>query len=185
MKQTLLAKRYAKALFELALSENLSDKVNTDMELLAAVMNENRELRRVMANPLITPQRKKSLMNELFGSRFNPLSIKFVTILVKKGREQILAEVAGQYQEIFLEHNNIALVDLTTAYPADESLARKISDVAKQNTNKSLRFNLHTDPSIIGGFKLRMGDYLLDDSITKVLAELQKEFDKNLYIKRF
>ncbi len=185
MKQTLLAKRYAKALFELALSEKVSDRVNTDMELLASVMNENRELRRVMANPLITPARKKSLMSALFGKQFDTLSIKFIHILIRKSREQLLAEIAAQYQDIFLEYNNIALVDLTTAYEAGESLSEKIGDLIHKKTDKSLRFTLHTDPGLIGGFKLRMGDYLLDNSISKVLAEMHKEFDKNLYIKRF
>ena len=185
MKQILLAKRYAKALFELALNEKVTDQVNNDMESIAAVMAENRELRRVMANPLITPQRKISLMKSIFGAQRTAVSMKFVEILIRKGREQQIAEIAEQYRQLYLDHNNIAVVELTTAFDANDQVTQKVAALIHHKSNKTLRFKLKTDPAIIGGYKMKIGDYLLDDSISKVISNLHKEFDKNLYIKRF
>lgn len=185
MKQILLAKRYAKALFELALQEKAAESVFDDMETVAAVISENRELRRVMANPLITPARKSALMNALFGSLISPLSLRFFDILVRKGREQQIEEIARQYTALYLDHNNIAVAELTTAYVANDHIRNSIAGLVRQNTSKTLKFSETTDPEIIGGFRLKIGDYLLDASISKIISNLHKEFDKNLYIKRF
>ncbi|HQO49212.1 MAG TPA: ATP synthase F1 subunit delta [Bacteroidales bacterium] len=185
MKQILLAKRYAKALFELALQEKATEKVFHDMETVATVISENRELRRVMANPLITPARKSGLMNALFGSLISPLSLRFFDILVRKGREQQIEEIAKQYAALYLDHNNIAVAELTTAFAANESIKNTITGLVRHNTDKTLQFSLTTDPEIIGGFRLKIGDYLFDASISKIISNLHKEFDKNLYIKRF
>jgi F-type H+-transporting ATPase subunit delta len=185
MKQILLAKRYAKALFELALQEKVTPRVHSDMLLVADVMAENRELRRVMTNPLITASKKNSLMKSLFGNFLSPLSLKFIEILVRKGREQQLAEIAIQYNKLYLDFNNIAVVELVSAYPSDASLRAKITEIVAKNTDSTLQFKETTDPEIIGGFKLKIDDYLLDATISKIISNLHKEFDKNLYIKRY
>lgn len=185
MKQILLARRYAKALFELAILEKTSDAVHADMEIIAAVMDENRELRRVMSNPLITPSKKLSIMQHLFGKHISALSLKFFAVLIRKGREQQIPEIALQYQMLYLEHNNIAVAELVTAYPADESIKNTIAALVKQGSDKKLLFRTSTNPGIIGGFKLKINDYLLDATISNIIAKLHKEFDKNLYIKRF
>lgn len=185
MKQILLAKRYAKALFELALQQNVSDRVSRDMEAVAEVMAENRELRRVMTNPLINPPRKFKLMKELFGAIISPLSLRFFEILILKGREQQIEEIARQYNALYLDHHNIAVAELTTAFAANESIKNTITGLVRHNTDKTLQFSLTTDPEIIGGFRLKIGDYLFDASISKIISNLHKEFDKNLYIKRF
>jgi F-type H+-transporting ATPase subunit delta len=185
MKQILLAKRYAKALFELTLQEKATTRVHSDMEIVADVMAENRELRRVMTNPLITASKKYSLIKSLFGTFLSPLSLKFIEILIRKGREQQLAEIAIQFNKLYLDFNNIAVAELVTAYPSDASLRAKITELVAQNTDRTLQFKESIDPEIIGGFKLKIDDYLFDATISKIISNLHKEFDKNLYIKRF
>lgn len=185
MKRILLAKRYAKALFEIALQEKAISEVNDDMELLMTVMAENRELRKLMTNPLITPLKKNQLMMSIFGSHLNKISKKFIEILIRKGREQEVAEIAYQYHKHFLDYNDIALAQLVTAYPADDYLRERITKLAQFSANKTLRFKESVQPEIIGGFKLQIDDYLYDATIQKIIADLHKEFAKNLYIKRF
>ncbi len=59
MKNILLARRYAKALFDLAVEEGVIDQVNDDMKLIADVLSENKALRRMLLSPVIPPARKK------------------------------------------------------------------------------------------------------------------------------
>jgi F-type H+-transporting ATPase subunit delta len=185
MKRILLAKRYAKALFEIALQQQAVAEVNDDMELLVKVMAENRELRKLMSNPLITPLKKNQLMMSIFGSHLSKISKKFIEILIRKGREQEVTEIAHQYHQLYLDHNNIAEAQLVTAYPADDYLRERITQLALFSANKTLRFKESVQPDIIGGFKLQIDDYLYDATIKKIIADLHKEFAKNLYIKRF
>jgi F-type H+-transporting ATPase subunit delta len=185
MKNTLLAKRYAKALFDLAVEDNVIESTSKDMMLVTVVMNENRELRKLMANPVIPPARKKLIIRKIFENNLGKHSLTFLDILVRKGREMNILEIAHQFNELYLDHKNIASVDVTTAVEINAELREKLVKRFKELTNKTLQMTEYVDPEIIGGFVLKMDDYLYNASISKEISRLHKEFDKNLYIKGF
>jgi F-type H+-transporting ATPase subunit delta len=185
MKNTLLAKRYAKALFDLAVEDNVIENTSKDMLLVTAVMNENRELRKLMANPVIPPARKKLIIRKIFENHLGKHSLTFLDILVRKGREMNILEIAHQFNELYLDHKNIASVDITTAIAINAELRDKLVKRFRELTNKTLQMTEKVDPEIIGGFVLKMDDYLYNASISKEISRLHKEFDKNLYIKGF
>ncbi|PKP53724.1 MAG: ATP synthase F1 subunit delta [Bacteroidetes bacterium HGW-Bacteroidetes-1] len=185
MKQILLAKRYAKALFDLAIEEKVIEKINVDMELVAVVMKENRELRRLMINPVISPGRKKSIIKSIFGTHIDKRSLAFLDILVRKGREMEIGEIAVQFNILFLDYKNIAIANLVTATAINDDLGKRIASLLSSHTSKEIKVEKTIEPEIIGGFKLNMDDYLYDASISKIIRKLHKEFDKNLFIKGF
>jgi len=185
MKNTLLSKRYAKALFDLAIEDKVIEDANSDMLLVARVMNENRELRKLMANPVIPPARKKLIIRKIFENHLSKHAITFLDILVRKNREMYIVEIAHQFNLLFLDYKNIASVDVTTAVQIQAELRDSMLKNFKELTNKTLQLTEKIDPDIIGGFVLKMDDYQFDASVSKELSRLHKEFDKNLYIKGF
>ncbi|MDP3463746.1 MAG: ATP synthase F1 subunit delta [Bacteroidales bacterium] len=185
MKSILLAKRYAKALFDLAISDKITDKVNSDMELINAVLSENRELRKLMTNPVVPPARKKLVMKRIFEQHLQPLSLAFIDILIRKNREQEIQLISESYSELYLDYMNIAVVNLTTATAIEPALKQKIADLIGVKTQKTLRINNSVDAKLIGGFVLKMDDYQYDASIKRVIRRLHDEFDKNLFRKEF
>jgi F-type H+-transporting ATPase subunit delta len=185
MKNSLLAKRYAKALFDLAVEDNVIESTSKDMLLVTAVMNENRELRKLMTNPVIPPARKKLIIRKVFENHLGKHSLTFLDILVRKGREMNILEIAHQFNELYLDHKNIASVDITTAIEINAELRDKLVKRFKELTSKTLQMTEHIDPEIIGGFVLKMDDYLYNASVSEEISRLHKEFDKNLYIKGF
>jgi F-type H+-transporting ATPase subunit delta len=185
MKNTLLAKRYAKALFDLAVEDKVVEDTHVDMLLVAEVMNQNRELRKLMANPVIPPARKKLIIRKIFENHLGKHSLTFLDILVRKGREMNILEIAHQFNVLYLEFKNIASVDITTAVAIDSVLREKMLKRFRELTSKTLQLNEKIDPEIIGGFVLKMDDYQFNASVSKELSRLHKEFDKNLYIKGF
>lgn len=99
MKNILLAKRYAKALFDLAVEDKVIESTQTDMLLVSTVMNENRELRKLMSNPVIPPSRKRMIIRKIFENHIGKHSLSFLEILVRKGREQEIGEITNQFNE--------------------------------------------------------------------------------------
>lgn len=184
-KNSILAKRYAKALFAMALEKGTIDTVNSDMELVANVVGENRELRQLMVNPIVTALRKQRIFKSVFEKHIDKLSISFLNILIRKGREIEVTEIANQYQLLYLEHKNIIVAEVVTAIDIDEETSKRITNLVANLSKKEIRIKSKIDPSIIGGFKINMEDYQYDASIRKIIDNMHKEFDKNLFVRRF
>lgn len=185
MKNILLSIRYATALFDLSISGKQLDQVHADMKLVAATLAENRELRKLMTNPVVPPSKKKTVIRSIFENHVQPLTLAFMDILIRKGREQEIAMIAEHFGQMYLDYNNIAVVELETATPLPEALEQKISGLISAQTNKKINISGSVDKELIGGFVLRMGDYQYDASIRRVIKRLHDDFDKNLFIKEF
>ncbi len=121
----------------------------------------------------------------MFEGKIDKRSLAFLDILIRKGREEQVHDIAQQFYESYLDHKNIAVVEITTATAIDEALSRKMLQVMEARTQKTIQMQQKLDPEMIGGYKLKMQDYQYDASISKVISRLHKEFDKNLFIKGF
>ena len=88
MAETKVASRYAKSLIELALEQNVLEAVKNDMDLLIKTCAANRELSAMPKNPVIHGYKKLAIMKKLFGDKMNKLSIAFIDIITRKGREE-------------------------------------------------------------------------------------------------
>ena len=184
MRVTLLAKRYALALFDLAVEMKILDKVEKDMELVNTVLKENRPLRKVMANPVIDWPKKDKVMTALFKGKVEPLTEKFLRLIIRKGREEYILFVCDAFVDIYKEYNNIMPLTLTTAYKVDKKVKEAILTKFRKVTDKKLEVTEKVDEDIIGGFRLEFEDYQYDDSVKIQLKRLGKEFSENLYISK-
>ncbi|HMM12946.1 MAG TPA: ATP synthase F1 subunit delta [Bacteroidales bacterium] len=186
MKSGILHKRYAQALYDIAVEQNQLERVQNDLKLINQVMDENhRELRLPMINPTIPPAKKRRIFRDIFGQHIHPVTLTYFDILFRKGREKEIPGIAAQFEEVYLEHHNQVRVQLTTALPVDEATKQKIAALAAQKTTKTILIEEHTDPTIIGGFKIKIDDYLFDASIDTMLKRLRAKFKKNLYVREF
>ncbi|MBZ0242689.1 MAG: ATP synthase F1 subunit delta [Bacteroidales bacterium] len=185
MKNILLARRFAKALFDLVIEEGVVDQVNDDMKLIADVLTENRPLRRMLLSPVIPPARKKIVVKKIFEGKIDKRSLAFMDIIIRKGREEQIHDITRQFYENYLDYKNIAIVEITTAAEIDKELRFKMVKLMENKTSKTIQMEEKINPDIIGGFKLRLNDYQYDASIKQIFINLHKEFDKNLFIKEF
>jgi F-type H+-transporting ATPase subunit delta len=185
MRIQLLSKRYAQALFGLAVENNILEEVHADMLMVGAVLEENRVLRKVLANPVLDSYKKIKILNKLFDKKVQKLSLKFLLLITKKGREQYISFICKAFNEIYKEHKNIVEVQFTTAYKIDEELRKAMLKKLQSFTQKHLEISEKIDEEIIGGFKLNFEDYQYDASIKTQLKRLRKEFSKNLYVRKY
>ncbi|HMM11630.1 MAG TPA: ATP synthase F1 subunit delta [Bacteroidales bacterium] len=186
MKSGILHKRYAIALYDIAVEHNQLERVFEDVKLINKVMEENHvELRLPMINPTITPAKKRRIFREIFGQHIHAVTLTYFDILFRKGREKEIPGIAARFADVYLEHHNQVRAFLTTAMPVDETTKQKIVALARQKTTKTILLEEQTDPTMIGGFKIRLDDYLYDASIDTMLKRLKAKFEKNLYVREF
>jgi len=185
MRVTLLAKRYARALFDLALETKKLEKVAKDMVLLEGIVRDSRELRLLLNNPVLDAHKKNKVLKKIFEGKVEELSMRFILLLTRKGREKYIPYIAKAFNDIYKDHNNIVDVTLTTAYVTDKEIKDSVLKLLKSITDKNIELEEHIDEDIIGGYLINLEDYQYDATIKTQLKRLRKEFSHNLYIKKY
>ncbi len=185
MRVNLLAKRYAQAVFDLALETKTEDRIAKDMRLVNTVFAENRELRKLVDNPVLDGSKKVKVIRALFGSHVHELSLRFLNLITRKGREQYIQGICQAFEDIFLQYKNIMRAEITTSSPVDTEIRKSVLAKLQAMSHKDIQLKEVIDQDIIGGFVLRMEDYQYDASVVNQLRKLRKSFSENLYIKQF
>ena len=181
-KQTRAAIRYAKAILSLAIDKNKADEVNEDMQLITSTISEAKDLQAVLNSPVIKLESKEKTLLAIFGAKINNISKGLIHLLIENKRLAILDDVAKQYTVIYDFHKGTQAAIVTSAVPLTDGLKEKILAKVKGITGKKVTIENIIDPSIIGGFILRVGDKQFDASISGEMNDLRREFDDNLYV---
>ena len=179
MSESRAAIRYAKAILDLAVENKATDALESDMRSIAATVSESKELREMLASPVIPGDNKKKALKAIF-TKGHSITEGLISMLVDNKRIGMLNEVALKYIILNeqLKGQDVALV--TTAVPLTPELEKKVlKEIGKHTTNKVTLKN-KIDESIIGGFILRIGDLQYDASIANKLNNLKREFASSL-----
>lgn len=183
MKGIRAAQRYAKAILDLATDQNIADVVYKDMETISKTITASDELQDVLASPVVKSNLKKNALVEIFKGA-HTISLGAFDILLENNRIAILKYVAQQYVAQYNERNGIQIATVTTAIPLDAVLEGKIQSKIMELTGNSATIENVVDPSIIGGFILRIGDLQYNASVARNLNNLKREFKNNTYISK-
>jgi F-type H+-transporting ATPase subunit delta len=167
--------RYAKAILEIAVSTGKANQVNDDMKSIIAAVNSSADLKDFLASPIITSEVKMNVLSEVFGSVQADTKSLF-RLLQENKRFQILEAIATQFNAQFDEMNGVEVAKVTTAFPITADLESKILAKATAMSTKKITIQNTVDPSIIGGFILRIGDKQYNASVSNRLQELKREF---------
>jgi len=181
MRIKLLSKRYATAVFDLAVEFKILEKVSTDLMLVSKVFAESRELRVIIANPVIDTHKKIGILNKLFEGRVQELTMKFLVLITNKGREQYIPYICSAFNDIYKDYKNILSVKLTTAVKADKKVADGISEKLRELTKMNIDLSENINEDLIGGFVVNFQDYKYDASVINQLNRLKKSFLDNLF----
>jgi F-type H+-transporting ATPase subunit delta len=174
----MIATRYAKSLLDLAVEQNLLDNILEDMEVFKQALN-NREFYLLLKSPLVKQDKKVSIFNSIFSGKVNKMTIAFLNILARKGRENILPEITTEFFNQYKDLKNISTVKVTSSSPMTESqiasLKNKLqkSDIVRENID----LITEVDKSLIGGMVVEIGDKMYNATVAHNLRSLKKEFN--------
>ena len=158
--------------------KNLFDKISDDMELVYNALNQSKELRNVLSNPVITEVKKKSILTDIFSDKISVETKNFLILIINKNREEFLYEISKRFLEIRDIKLNVVHAAVTAAVELDESEKELIEKKLAEYTGKKVRTSYGVDDKIIGGFLVKINDSLLDASITHQLELLKKRLVK-------
>lgn len=174
-----IAGRYAKSVLDLAQEQNSLETVREDMLAFAKATKE-RDLYLLLKSPIIPGGKKKTILTSIFDGKVDKLTMAFFNIVLTKGRESYLPEIADAFEDQYRELKGITSVKLTTATPLSEEVLNTIKAKLEgsDQTNSSIEIETAVNPDLIGGFMFEFGDRLYDASVAHRLAKIKKEFAK-------
>ncbi|MCF0180950.1 MAG: ATP synthase F1 subunit delta [Muribaculaceae bacterium] len=174
MNDGLIPKRYAKALFKLAVENGDQEAIYYTLRDMSGRHTAVDELKRVMGNPTIGDDEKGRLMSLAVGAKPGSSLEKFIMLIIRNNRAEFLRKIALSYVDIYREKHNIAKVVVTTATQLPSATVQPIIDLIKRLLpDMTLELYQEIDPELIGGFTVKMKDYLLDASVRNELMNLR------------
>jgi F-type H+-transporting ATPase subunit delta len=183
MLDSIIAERYAKSLFELALEKGKLEQVRKDMDLIIDVCLNNRDFRHMLLSPVIRPDKKNAVIDAVFDGKIEALSKQFYHLLCQKRREKYLEGIARQFVIKYKKHHNIHVIEIRSAAPLDNIIRERVVDIIETRTGGSVELIELIDKSLIGGFIVSDEGRRYDASLTTTIKKLKKEFEENLYIR--
>ena len=179
MNDTRAAIRYAKAILDIAVENKATDAVENDMRSVVNAISDSKELKDMLASPILKGETKKSALLVIFKGS-HQITQGLIKLLVDNKRIGMLNEVALKFIILNekLKGQDVAFV--TTAVPLTAVLEKKLLAQVAKITGNDITIKNKIDESIIGGFVLRVGDLQFDASIANKLSNLKREFTNSL-----
>lgn len=170
-----IAGRYAKSLLDLAREENKLDRVLEDVKSFQAA-SKNRDFYLLLKSPIVNARKKLSILDALFLDKYDEMTMAFLRILVNKGREPYLPEVAEEFITQYKKIKHITTVKVTTAQPMTAAALKALEAklMASDATAKSVEIETAVNPELIGGFVLELDDKIYDASVAQKLEDVKR-----------
>ena len=175
MSTSIISKRYARALMNLAQNANQLEKVTTSLNDVADSLLEVPDLMEFMTHPK-TPQtsRREALDEIVAGTKAEPLVASFVRLLLEKRRLVLIDEIRGLFHAIADERLGRAQAEITVAQEISKSQQESLQKKLEEISGKQITLTIKIDPEIIGGVVARIGSTVRDGSLRNHLKNIRQ-----------
>jgi F-type H+-transporting ATPase subunit delta len=176
MKENIVARRYAQALFSEAKAENITQDVITQLSAISALYDASEDFKVLVKNPLISKHEKQSVINELKNrGALDEFLYKFLTLLVSKNRLSLLNLIAEQVMAMDMKDRGEAEAIITVASAMDDASRSSLNDVLSKLTGKKITIRETVDASILGGVIAQVESSLYDASVKGQLNKIKEQ----------
>ena len=170
-----LAKRYAAALLGAAEKEGAVELVGESLLALKEAYLRDASLRAALFQPRIPREARKRFLCRPFEGRAPRPFLEFLELLVRKGRVEILPEVADVFRRLADEHRGVVRVQVRSYLPLGDDQRRRLHDKLAKITGREVEIEEAADRSLRGGVSVRIGDTVLDGTVARRLKALSEK----------
>lgn len=164
---------YSQALLSVGQANNLTQQFGEEIRGLLSVIAESADLRNLLVSPVINPEVKKGVLNQILGDQVHPFMKNFLMILVDKGRILFVEEIGKQYLVLLRELNQTVLAEVTSAIELTEEQKQTVCDRVKTMTGaRDVEIETALDPDLIGGVIIKVGSQVIDASLRGQLRRI-------------
>lgn len=179
MKNTRASERYAKSLLTLSIEKKILDKVKADVDLIIKSFDNSREISNLYLSPIVPINYKLNITKKIFTGKVNEHTLSLLTNLVLRKRDNLIESILHKFNQLYNVQMNIEESLITTTFDLDQKSLEVVKDFAEKITKKNISLINNVDKEIIGGFNLKIGDRMIDCSVSSKLKSLRKKLINN------
>jgi F-type H+-transporting ATPase subunit delta len=174
-----IARRYAKALVQLASEEGAVDKFQGELAKVEALFSAHPELGALLSNPAYGIEAKLDTLRDLADRLSLSGTVRnFLLLLQERNRMACLPAIFSSYSVLADELSGVVRPVITTALSLDDARIAEIKGALEKSTGKKVILNVQVDPALIGGVVTKIGDKVLDGSVKTQLTRIEDILQK-------
>ncbi|MBI3990834.1 MAG: ATP synthase F1 subunit delta [Candidatus Omnitrophica bacterium] len=175
MLDDVVAERYSRALFALALKQGISSEIGGELNDVLRVISGAPGLTQYLNNPRVPDENKTDLFKKVFGERLKDTTVNFLMLLIKKNRWACFMDAVDIYQTLLDQSEGRQKASFVTAVPVTKETEEKIKGKLAALTGKKIELRVEVNPSIIGGAAIYLPGVVIDGSIQAGLKSLKEK----------
>jgi F-type H+-transporting ATPase subunit delta len=171
---------YAQSLFDVASDQALIDQVGDDLAVVSALLEQEPLFLTYLGSPCFTLSQKHGFVIRVFGTELHSFTRRFISILLGRGRTELLPEVIRIYRERRDRVQGIKSVQVTVAQPLDHAREDRLERDIRDALQCEVRLSVEVDPMLLGGVLIRCDDRLIDNSLRGRLSRAVKTWNEQI-----
>ncbi len=177
-KDASVARRYADALFQVALKRSEVDEVAANLHEVVQAVEGSRELMSALHHPLLTQEKKQAIVRGVFGANVHADVVRFLFLVIDKDRAILLPQIVEEFDRFVDEYRGEADAVATSAVPLTPAQISHLETALNEKFGVTVRLKTKVDESILGGLVVRVGDKLIDSSVATRLQQMNEQLKR-------
>ena len=170
MRDWVVARRYARAAYKLSHARDATEDVLAELDAFAALVRDNEELRRMLEHPGIPVDEKQAVIEKVVAGE---TARDFLRFLMERDRLALLPAVVAEFWREYRSDAGIVAVQIKSAVPVPEDLRGRLAAAIERMTGNRVELEAVLDENVIGGVSLRIGDQIIDATLSTRLDEIR------------
>ncbi|WP_439181976.1 ATP synthase F1 subunit delta [Carboxylicivirga taeanensis] len=175
MNRSLIADRYAKALFKLALEQDELEQVYKDVTLLQGYCKNAESFSDILNNPVIKPAQKRQAFHSVLKGQVNQSTLNLLDLLIANNREVLMEDINRRFIWLYKNEKGIKEVTLYTAVEFDKQQEATLMQFLKDQFKAPIELSVKVKPELLGGFILKVDGKMADASMSTKLKQIKKQ----------
>lgn len=170
------ARVYAEALLNVVSNEGNADAALDELdEIVADIFVAHPDYARIITSPTVADAERDRMLVSLLDGRALPTNLKFLRVLSRHGRLGMIEEVAHAARALWNQRQNRRVVHVQTAEPLDDAQNEALKRRLEAMLGARLQLDMHTDPTLLGGLIVQVGDVVYDSSVRTQLGRMRRQ----------
>jgi F-type H+-transporting ATPase subunit delta len=168
------ARRYARALLDVALPQGDAETLRRELREAAALLASQKDLQSALEHPALPAEAKRKVVEAVWGRRGSPVLGRLMALLAERGRIALLPAIEQSYGGLWNAHRGVVAAEAVSAVPLDENQTRAVAEALRRATGKDVELQSRADPALVGGLLVKMAGRTYDGTVRGRLRALRQ-----------
>ena len=168
-----IIKKYAQAAYKIAVKEQDVNKISARLHNVRNILKSVPELNQLLITRRVQIEDKIAMLKNILGNKISDIEMAIMSLLIENGHMNLFGEVVKRFDYLLDKDSDIIKVQITTATKLSNDEVQRISSKIESRVQKKVDVAMDIDTSLVGGIKLRLGNTLLDGSVSNRLQKMR------------